>query len=335
MQYLNKTLVGLIFFSVFIISLFFPAESPYSINKNVESLGETRNISQLLFSTNRLELKDKLEITIFNSEIRNNILDKIAKLTWEIQKTSNTFDYQFFNTEIFYGKKGEVFPKYTNCEKYFYDNLNIEAINGTEYIFLLMPLKQEIENDKLHRLQRDYSLCDNIQNFVNFKNQYMNNKTHILNIYNIFSDETNRYYEFGDTHWNDFGVKQVFSKILEITHGENAVSVSKGNNRIKENNLILKRLGLIDEEFYQNEYKINFETSNIKSLLIIHDSFFEESYVKNSFLKQYYQAELKTWSYLRGLSKVEAYKIINKYDYVIFESSIDSFFEDRILYFSE
>lgn len=335
MQYLNKTLVGLIFFSVFIISLFFPAESPYSINKNVESLGETRNISQLLFSTNRLELKDKLEITIFNSEIRNNILDKIAKLSWEIQKTSNTFDYQFFNTEIFYGKKGEVFPKYTNCEKYFYDNLNIEAINGTEYIFLLMPLKQEIENDKLHRLQRDYSLCDNIQNFINFKNQYINNKTHILNIYNIFSDETNRYYEFGDTHWNDFGVKQVFSKILEITHGENAVSVSKGNNRIRENNLILKRLGLIDEEFYQNEYKINFETSNIKSLLIIHDSFFEESYVSKSFLKQYYQAELKTWSYLRGLSKVEAYKIINKYDYVIFESSIDSFFEDRILFFSE
>ena len=47
---------------------------------------KTRNISQLLFSTNRVELKDKLEITIFNSEIRNNILDKIAKLTWKFQK---------------------------------------------------------------------------------------------------------------------------------------------------------------------------------------------------------------------------------------------------------
>ena len=127
----------------------------------------------------------------------------------------------------------------------------------------------------------------------------------------------------------------MFSKILEITHSENAVSVSKGNNRIKENNLVLKRLGLIDEKFYQNEYKINFETSNKKSLLIIHDSFFEDSYVSNSFLKQYYQIELITWFYLLDLPKVEAYKIINKYDYVIFESSIDSFFENRILFFSE
>jgi len=69
--------------------------------------------------------------------------------------------------------------------------------------------------------------------------------------------------------------------------------------------------------------------------LIIHDSFFEERYVSNSFLKQYYQIELITWAYLLELPTVEAYKIINKYDYVIFESSIDSFFENRILFFSE
>ena len=40
---------GIDFFSVFIFSSFFPADNPYSINKNAESLGETRNISQLHF----------------------------------------------------------------------------------------------------------------------------------------------------------------------------------------------------------------------------------------------------------------------------------------------
>lgn len=98
---------------VFISGIFLVSEDPYSINKKQTNLGETRSVVELIFSTNRLELKDKIETTILNSEVRNLTLKTLASFTWKFQENSNLFDYQFFNTEIFYGKKGEVFPKYT------------------------------------------------------------------------------------------------------------------------------------------------------------------------------------------------------------------------------
>ena len=335
MLYYKKLFISLMFMLIYILSSLYSSAKPYSINKNFESLGETRNIAELMLSTNRNELKDKIEQTIFESSVRNSTLKLLADITWSFQKNSVTFDYQFFNTEIYFGKLGEVFPKYTHCEKYNYDKLKIEPISSVEYIFLLMPMKQEIENDKVHSFQKKYSLCNNLHNFKDFQNRYEENRIHILNTYDIFSDENNRFYEFGDTHWNDLGVKSVFSKILEITHNKNIVSISRSNRDIKENNLILKRLGLIDEEFFQDEYIIDFKTDNKKTLLIIHDSFFEESYVSIYFLEQFYKAELLTWNYLKALPKDNAYNLINKYDYVIFESSIDSFFVNRVLFFSE
>ena len=61
-----------------------------------------KQVYQLLFSTNRVELKDKLEITIFNSEI-NNIREN-SKLTWKFQKLQIHLII-IFNTEIFIKKE--------------------------------------------------------------------------------------------------------------------------------------------------------------------------------------------------------------------------------------
>ena len=81
---------------IYILSSLYSSAKPYSINKNFESLGETRNIAELLLSTNRNELKDKIEQTIFESSVRNSTLKLLADITWSFQKSSVTFDYQFF-----------------------------------------------------------------------------------------------------------------------------------------------------------------------------------------------------------------------------------------------
>jgi len=334
MLYYKKLLTSFMFLLIFIVSSIYSSAKPYSINKNFESLGETRNIFELTLSRNRIELKDKIEQTIFESSVRNYTLKFLADITWSFQKNSDTFDYQFFNTDIYFGKKGEVFPKYSNCKLYDFDNINIKKPNKTEYLFLLLPLKQEIQKTQIHNYQQKYSLCDNYKNFELFENKFSNNNIHTINIYSLFSDKNQRYYESGDTHWNDFGVKKVFSKILNITHNAKNISIEQSGSK-NENNLVLKRLALIDQETIQKQFELDFDTNEKKSILIIHDSFFEESYVSKSFLQNYFDPEYLNWNSLLGIDNSEFYNISNNYDFIIFESSIDTFFEERILFFTK
>ena len=334
MRNLTRTFACLLLLGVFISGIFFVSEDPYSINKKQTIFGETRSVTQLIFSTNRLELKEKIEITILNSEIRNSTLKTLASTTWKFQENSNFLDYQFFNTEIFYGKKGEVFPKYTTCSSYNFKNIEINEIDDTKIIFLLMPLKQEIESHRLHSLYEDIAVCDNSRNFDIFKNEFQNDSIKILDIYEIFNSNDKRYYESGDTHWNDLGVKKVFSEIIKISHNVKELQLKESGIK-KENNLILKRLGLVDKTVFQNEYKINFESNENKKLLVIHDSFFEKFYVSEEFLNQYFESEYLSWSEFQNMSKNDANNLLKKYEFVIVESSIDTFFEERVLVFSK
>ena len=334
MRNLTRTFVCLILLGVFISGIFFVSEDPYSINKKQTTFGEKRSVAQLIFSTNRLELKEKIEITILNSEIRNSTLKTLASTTWKFQENSNFLDYQFFNTEIFYGKKGEVFPKYTTCSFYNFKNIEINEIDGTKIIFLLMPLKQEIESHRLHRLHTDTAVCDNSKNFDVFKNKFQDDSIKILDIYKTFNSNDKRFYESGDTHWNDLGVKKVFSEIIKISHNVKNLQLQE-SGVIKENNLILKRLGLIDKTVFQNQYKINFEGNENKKLLIIHDSFFEKFYVSEEFLNEYFDSEFLNWSEFQNMSKSDANNLLKEYEIVIIESSIDTFFEERVLVFSK
>ena len=75
-----------------------------------------------------------------------------------------------------------------------------------------MPLKQEIESHRLHRLHTDTAVCDNSKNFDVFKNKFQDDSIKILDIYKTFNSNDKRFYESGDTHWNDLGVKIVFSE---------------------------------------------------------------------------------------------------------------------------
>ena len=334
MRNLTRTFVCLILLGVFISGIFFVSEDPYSINKKQTTFGETRSVAQLIFSTNRLELKEKIEITILNSEIRNSTLKTLASITWKFQEGSNFLDYQFFNTEIFYGKKGEVFPKYTTCSFYNFKNIEINEIDGTKIIFLLMPLKQEIESHRLHSLHTDLAVCDNSKNFDIFKNEFQNDSIKILDIYEIFNSNDERYYESGDTHWNDLGVKKVFSEIIKISHNVKELQLKESGIK-KENNLILKRLGLVDKTVFQNEYKINFESNENKKLLVIHDSFFEKFYVSEEFLNQYFDSEFLNWSVFQNMSRSDTKNLLKEFELVIIESSIDTFFEQRVLVFSK
>ena len=273
-------------------------------------------------------------MTILNSEIINSTLKTLANITWIFQENSNFLDYQFFNTEIFYGKKGEVFPKYTTCSFYNFKNIEINEIDGTKIIFLLMPLKQEIESHRLHRLHTDTAVCDNSKNFDVFKNKFQDDSIKILDIYKTFNSNDKRFYESGDTHLNDLGVKIVFSEIIKISHNVKNLQLQE-SGVIKENNLILKRLGLIDKTVFQNQYKINFEGNENKKLLIIHDSFFEKFYVSEEFLNEYFDSEFLNWSEFQNMSKSDANNLLKEYEIVIIESSIDTFFEERVLVFSK
>ena len=334
MRNLTRTFACLLLLGVFISAIFFVSEDPYSINKKQTTFGETRSVARLIFSTNRLELKEKIEITILNSEIRNSTLKTLASTTWKFQENSNFLDYQFFNTEIFYGKKGEVFPKYTTCSSYNFKNIEINEIDDTKIIFLLMPLKQEIESHRLHRLHTDTAVCDNSKNFDVFKNKFQDDSIKILDIYEIFNSNDKRYYESGDTHWNDLGVKKVFSEIIKISHNVKELQLKESGIK-KENNLILKRLGLVDKTVFQNEYKINFESNENKKLLVIHDSFFEKFYVSEEFLNQYFDSEFLNWSVFQNMSKSDTKNLLKEFELVIIESSIDTFFEERVLVFSK
>ena len=96
---------------------------------------------------------------------------------------------------------------------------------------------------------------------------------------------------------------------------------------------MLKRLGLIDTTVLQNQFKINFESNENKKLLIIHDSYFEKFYVSEEFVNKYFDPEYLNWSKFQNLSKSEADNLLKEYEIVIIESSIDTFFEERVLVF--
>ena len=332
MRYTLRIFICCTLLGVFTSGIFFVSENPYSINKKQTTFGETRSIAELIFSTNRLELKEKIEVTILNSEIRNFVLKGISSFVWIFQENSNFFDYQFFNTEIFYGKEGEVFPKYRECSSYNFENIEIDTFEENKFIFLLMPLKQEVERHRIHNFQRNLSICDNQKNFDIFQNLFQNNNLIFLDIYDIFYSNKKRFYESGDTHWNDLGVKTVFSELIEITHNKTELKLQKVGT-INENNLVLKRLGLISKTTSQDLYKIDLENNKIKKILIIHDSFFEEYYVSNKFLSQYYDPVQLHWSKFENMSKDDATNLLKEYEFIIFESSIDTFFESRILFF--
>ncbi len=129
-------------------------------------------------------------------------------------------------------------------------------------------------------------------------------------------------------------VKKVFSEIIKISHNVKELQLKESGTK-KENNLVLKRLGLIDKTVIQNQYKINFESNKNKKLLIIHDSFFEKFYVSEEFLNQYFESEYLSWSEFQNMSKNNANNLLKKYEFVIVESSIDTFFEERVLVFSK
>jgi hypothetical protein len=333
MIFVKKFLIAFILGGVFVSGLIFSSDNPYSINKNQQSLGETRNFSELIFSSNRIELKDRLELTIFNSELRNTVLKNIASFTWMFQKKSNSLDYQFFNTEIYFGTYGEVFPKYSNCKHYDYQNLQIKPDGEVEFIFLILPMKQEIETNRIHSHQKQYSICNNSKNLINFINTYRDKKVHIIDTYFLFSNKNERFYEFGDTHWSDLGVKTLLAKLLEISHNQDNIPLIKKGSK-DENNLILSRLGLIEITSLQHNYEIEFETDDLKSLLIIHDSFFEETFVSKNLLNNFYIVDYMPWQSIQTISSEDSKSFFKQYDYVIFESSIDSFFEERVLLFS-
>ena len=197
-----------------------------------------------------------------------------------------------------------------------------------------MPLKQEIETHRLHTLHKDTAVCDNFKNFDIFKNKFQNDNIKILDIYKIFNSNNKRFYESGDTHWNDLGVKKVFLEIIKISHNIKEIQLKESGTK-KENNLVLKRLGLVDKIVFQNEYKINFESNENKKLLIIHDSFFEKFYVSEEFLNQYFDSELLSWSEFKNMPKLDINNLLKEYEFVIIESSIDTFFEERVLIFSK
>ena len=99
--------------------------------------------------------------------------------------------------------------------------------------------------------------------------------------------------------------------------------------------MILKRLALIDQDNTQGEFELVFNTNEKKSILIIHDSFFEESYVSKSFLQNYFDPEYLNWNSLLDIDRNDFFNISNNYDFIIFESSIDTFFEERISFFNK
>ena len=104
------TFIIVLLLFVSISGILLPAENVFSYVNTIDSLGEQRSLLNLIFSTNRIELKNKIETYIFESQIRNVTLSSVANFSWYLQDKTY-FDSQFFNTEIFFGIDGNLFPK--------------------------------------------------------------------------------------------------------------------------------------------------------------------------------------------------------------------------------
>ena len=80
--------------------IYFPARNSYSYVNSIETLGEERKLIELVFSTNRKELKNKIETYVFESSLRNQVLEVVSRIGWSLQDKI-PIDTQFFNTEVF------------------------------------------------------------------------------------------------------------------------------------------------------------------------------------------------------------------------------------------
>ncbi len=304
--------------------LFFPAKSSYSYVNSIETLGEDRKLIELVFSTNRKELKNKIDTYIFKSSLRNQVLKIVSRISWSLQDQIPV-DTQFFNTEVFYGKDGNLFPKANSCNEYIFGNeINYDSEFIDKFIFMIVPLKQEIEISKLTILQNNY-LCRAFQDsLISFQKNNPNLK--IIDLYDAFSSD-NIYFEYGDTHWNSLGFNTAIIELLKITYPEeNFVILPDG--KYKENNKVFERLGLIKLNIDSQKYTILPKIDEKIKLLIFHDSFFDNSYSPHEYLQDYLLIDYKKWNKNINLNTEE----FKNYDFIVFESSIDIFFESRILY---
>ena len=311
----------LILLLVSVSGIFLPAENVFSYVNTVNSLGEERSLLNLIFSTNRIELKNKIETYIFKSQIRNSTLSYVANLSWYLQDKT-VLDSQFFDTEVFFGKNGDLFPKIKSCQSFNNDvELNLDTKYQNKIIFLLVPLKQEIDSQYLNYFQNNF-LCEE---FNKSYNKFINANPEIIsiNLYELY-EGNERYFEFGDTHWNNYGLNLALMEILKVTNPNESFELIK-LGLIQENNNVLERLGLIKFESNSSEYLIQPIPKLKKDVLIIHDSFFDEAYASNNYLSNYFNLEYQRWS-----EDIDLDNKAEEFDFVLIESSIESFFETRI-----
>ena len=321
------TITIFILSSVMFSGIYFPAKNSYSYVNSIETLGEERKLIELVFSTNRKELKNKIETYVFESSLRNQVLEVISIISWSLQDKI-LIDTQFFNTEVFFGKDGNLFPKTKSCNEYI---LSSEVGYNSEYIdkfiFMIVPLKQEVESSKLEIIQNRY-LCKAFQeSFVSFQKNNPNLK--IIDLYDAFSSDTN-YFEFGDTHWNSFGFNSAIVELLKVTYPEENFKILS-DGEYKENNKVFERLGLIKLNIDSPKYIILPKIDKKIRLLIFHDSFFDNSYSPHAYLEDYLLIDYKRWNKNLNLNNEE----FKNYDFIVFESSVDIFFESRILYIKD
>ena len=327
---LKKVYLSAIIFllsSVTFSGIYFPAKNSYSYINSIQSLGEDRDLTSLIFSTNREELKNRIDTYIFESALRNTTLKVIANLSWSTQ-TKLPIDTQFFNTEIYYGKGGSLFPKFNSCiDVSNFDNFSINSKFKNKFIFMLIPLKQEVSGSELTFLQNKFGCKAYKYNFNTLQSK--EEEVQFINLYSLYDNEF-KYFEFGDTHWNNLGFNIALIELLNITNSTQSFTLSE-DGTYKENNKVLKRLGLIDLDTYSNGYKISPKPDIKKKLLIIHDSFFNEEYSPNNYLSEYFKVDLIRW----GNELLNSESIYEDYDFVVFESSIDVFFDERIIFFED
>ena len=200
--------------SIAFSGIYFPAKNSYSYINSIQSIGEERDLTDLIFSTNREELKNKIDTYVFESALRNSTLKVVANLSWSAQ-TKLPIDTQIFNTEIYYGKSGSLFPKFNSCiDISSFDEFSINSKFKNKFIFILIPLKQEVSKSELTFLQNKFACESYKYNFNEFQNK--NEEIQFINLYSLYDNEL-KYFEFGDTHWNSLGLNTALIELLNIT----------------------------------------------------------------------------------------------------------------------
>jgi len=250
-----------------------------------------------------------------------------------LQNKSKIIDFQVFDTEVFFGKYGELYPKYEKCKSKNLDFQILKDVDHSKIIFMLIPNKQEIERENLHNYQRDLSICNTYRlNFYEVKNKYQGKNSEFVDFYQLYSDNI-RYFEQGDTHWNNFGMNLAIKSLIEKIYEIDNISIMNSGNT-DEKNIVLNRLALIDLNKEQKQYQIIFEPIEKKHVLIIHDSFFGKDYVEQDYLKKYFDVDFLSWSKFIEMNQSEKKTMFENYDKFVFESSLDIFINERIMLMS-